>query len=202
MFNAFAFLSYAFVVSFTPGPNNIMAMVYGSKKGYRKTMPFCLGVATGFFIILILSIFFNRILLAAIPKAQTILSGIGTAFLLYLAYKVSGIHLFSEAKETSGHDRSIPLNYKTGTLLQFVNPKGILYGLTVVSSFIAPHFSHYTSQIALSALLALIAFASTSSWAVLGNAFNRLLSKYQKPFNICMSLLLVYSALTISGFLH
>lgn len=34
MFNLGAFLSYAFVVSFTPGPNNILSMLNGSKHGY------------------------------------------------------------------------------------------------------------------------------------------------------------------------
>lgn len=36
-------LLYAFVSSFTPGPNNIMAMLLANKYGFKKTFRFCLG---------------------------------------------------------------------------------------------------------------------------------------------------------------
>lgn len=39
-------LLYAFISSFTPGPNNIMAMYLAQKHGFRKTFKFCLGVGT------------------------------------------------------------------------------------------------------------------------------------------------------------
>lgn len=203
MFNFFAFISYACIVSFTPGPNNFMAMAYAGKNGYRKAFPFLLGVATGFFLILTLSVFFNRLLLQVLPKAQLILTSIGTAFMLYLAYKFSGIKMGKAGDPHSTEEKlSIPLNFETGVLLQFINPKGILYGISVISSFLAPYFPNPITQLAFSILLAGIALASTSSWALFGSIFNRFLSKYERPFNIAMSLLLVYGAITISGLLH
>lgn len=203
MFNSFAFISYACIVSFTPEPNNFMAMAHAGKKGYRKTFPFLLGVSTGFFLLLTLSVFFNRIFLQILPKSQLLLTAIGTAFMLYLAYKFSGIQIGKNRQpEKTDAKPAIPLNFKSGILLQFVNPKGILYGISVVSSFLAPYFPNPFTQLAFSVLLAGIALLSTSSWALFGSLYNRFLAKYERPFNYAMSLLLLYSALTISGILH
>ncbi len=203
MFNFFAFITYACIVSFTPGPNNIMVLAYSTKNGHKKTLPFRLGVSTGFFIILVLSIFFNQLLVQLLPKAQLVMRLVGTAFMLYLAFKFSGIQLPSTLKKQSTKaEKTIPLTYRTGILLQFVNPKGLLVGLTIISSFIAPYFQNYLVQIAFSILLSLIALAATSSWALFGTIFNRFLSQYERPFNLVMSLLLIYSALSISGILH
>lgn len=43
-----SFLLYVFVTSFTPGPNNIMAMLFATKYGFKKTLGFCLGVGARF----------------------------------------------------------------------------------------------------------------------------------------------------------
>ncbi len=41
------FLLYVFVTSFTPGPNNMMAMAYANKYGFRKSLRFIFGVTAG-----------------------------------------------------------------------------------------------------------------------------------------------------------
>lgn len=44
----FSFLVYILVSTFTPGPNNFMAMLFAHQYGFRRTIPFCLGVGAGF----------------------------------------------------------------------------------------------------------------------------------------------------------
>ena len=39
MFPWFSFLTYAVVTAVTPGPNNIMSMSNGSRKGFRGALP-------------------------------------------------------------------------------------------------------------------------------------------------------------------
>lgn len=63
-----SFLVYVFVMSFTPGPNNIMAMLFANQYGFKKTLRFCLGVGGGFFVIMILSSYFNLLLQNLTPK--------------------------------------------------------------------------------------------------------------------------------------
>ncbi len=202
MFNLSAFLTYAIVVTFTPGPNNITSLATAGQLGYRKTLNFMLGVATGFFIIMTLSSFFNLILINIIPKIKIVMTLIGTLYMLYLAYKISGIKLSQNPKKQK-HTFEEMANMKTGLLMQFVNPKVIIYGITITSTFITPYFDSTYALLGFSLFLSLLALASTSCWAMFGSTFNKLLAIYQKQFNIIMSMLLLYSAYSIlSGLFH
>jgi len=213
MFNLGAFLSYAFVVSFTPGPNNIMSMANASKYGYKKTLEFIAGVCIGFFTIMILSSYFNLMLFNLMPKVKIFMGMLGAGYMIYLAIKImkSKEEVVDEGdKDTanknnlhkSSKDRNDVGSFFTGMIMQFVNPKAILYGITVVSNFIIPYYKSNIALIIFSILLAFVAFMSTSCWALFGSLFNKFLSKYRKQFNIAMGLLLIYSALSISGITH
>ena len=211
MFNFSAFLSYVFAVSFTPGPNNIMCMANASKYGYKKTLKLILGVSTGFFIIMLLCSYFNLILFKLMPKIEMFMGILGAGYMIYLATKImrskekvdkqNDIEELSDEgmEQISIKDRNKLSSFFTGITMQFVNPKAILYGITVISNFIIPFYKSNISLILFSFFLALVAFMSTSSWALFGSLFNKFLSKYERPFNIVMGLLLFYSALSISG---
>ncbi|MBF4693374.1 LysE family translocator [Fusibacter ferrireducens] len=204
MFNLSAFLSYVIVVTFTPGPNNIMSMANASRVGYKKTLNFILGVTTGFFLIMLFSSYFNIALSAFLPKINSYMSVIGALYMLYLALQIMGFHIKKTSHENhKDHSDASKLNsYKSGMILQFINPKVILYGITLTSNFIIPYFSSSYQLVLFSLFLAFVAFLSNSSWALFGSLFNRFLSNYEKPFNIIMGLILIYSALTLSGLWH
>ena len=44
----FSFLLFVFISSFTPGPNNFLAMTYANQHGLKRSINFCFGVAFGF----------------------------------------------------------------------------------------------------------------------------------------------------------
>ena len=210
MFNLTAFLSYVFVVTFTPGPNNIMAMVNASKFGFRRTVKFLLGVFTGFFIILILSAYFNLVLFSLMPKIKVFMEILGAGYMLYLAVKIiksKEPEVNKDVEEDCDSnsfekisEKSDSLNsFYTGMTMQFVNPKAILYCITVISNFIIPYFNSNIILLYFSFFLAFIGLMSTASWALFGSLFNKFLSEYRRAFNIAMGLLLIYSALSISG---
>jgi len=202
MFNIVPFISYVFVVSFTPGPNNIMSMATASKFGYKKTLNFILGVSTGFSLLMIICSYFNLFLFNIIPKIKTFMGFLGAFYMIYLALKImkSNTQKKDDENESSQNSEISNLNlFITGTTMQFINPKAILYGITVVSNFIIPFYKTGFSLLLFSLFLGFIAFLSTSSWAIFGSLFSMFLSKYQKQFNILMGLLLIYSAISISG---
>ncbi len=185
-------LIYAFVSSFTPGPNNIMALVFANTYGFQRTIRFCLGVGTGFFILLLFSSFFNVLLHNFIPKIETFMTIVGSTYLLYLAFII--LKSTGSKEDSSGGKYN---SFIAGTLLQFINPKGVLYAITVIGTFILPYYSTYTSLFFYSILLAIIGFLGTVSWSIFGSLFKKLLTRYEMQFNIVMALLLVYSATTI-----
>ncbi|MEJ9233269.1 LysE family transporter [Peribacillus butanolivorans] len=187
-----SFLLYVFVTSFTPGPNNIMAMLFANKYGFKKTLGFCLGVGAGFFVIMILSSYFNLLLKNFIPKIEFIMTFLAAIYMLYLAIKI--ISSKNNDKDDDGDKNN---RFLSAMLLQFVNPKGILYGITAVSTFIIPYHTSNFSLLFFSFFLAFVGFLSTMSWSVFGSLFQRFLKKYRSQFNLIMALLLVYSAISI-----
>ena len=48
MIDPLPFVTYTFVMSITPGPNNVMLTASGANFGFRRTVPHILGVGVGF----------------------------------------------------------------------------------------------------------------------------------------------------------
>lgn len=184
-----SFFLYVFVTSFTPGPNNIMAMLFANRFGLRNTIQFCLGVGAGFFVIMILCGYFNLFLHQYIPKVELVMTIIGVMYMLFLAFKI-----MTSKSDDPNHNDGKHNGFLIGMLLQFINPKGILYGVTVISTFILPYHTSHASLIFFSILLAFVGFLSTFCWSVFGSIFQSFLVKYRNQFNVIMALLLVYSA--------
>jgi len=192
MINLIPFLSYVFVTTFTPGPNNIMSMTNANRDGFKKTINFNFGVFTGFLVIMLACSYFNLLLFNLIPRIKIFMGIIGSVYMLYLAYKIY------TSKHTEGENADKHMNsFPAGLMMQFVNPKVILYGITVISNFIIPYYNTHAALIFFSLLLAFIGFVSTTCWALSGALFQKLLSTYRRAFNIIMSLLLLYSAIAI-----
>lgn len=169
-----------------------MSLVFANTYGFKKTVRFCLGVGTGFFFLLLMSSFFNRMLHNFIPKIEFFMALIGAAYLLYLAF----IILKSSDNEENFNGGKYN-NFLAGVLLQFINPKGILYAITAIGTFVLPYQSTNASLFFYSVALAIIGFMGTFSWSIFGSIFKRLLAAYRMQFNVVMALLLVYSAATI-----
>lgn len=204
MFNTAAFLSYVFIVTFTPGPNNITSMASANKYGYKRTLEFIFGVTSGFFVLMLLCSYFNLMLFNIIPRIKTFMSFIGAAYMLYLAFKImsSKNDMKTSGENSPSADDTAQKKenlFLRGFLLQFVNPKAILYGITVVANFIMPFYQSAVALFLFSLFFGVVVFASNTSWALFGSLFNRFLSNYSRQFNIVMGILLIYSAASISG---
>ena len=182
-----------FVAAFTPGPNNVVASYSGFNFGITKTIPLILGVTLGFTSL----IFFLTIGLINVFKIFTILQNIlkylGTLFLLYLAYKIS----FS--KSSKEEEKKNPVTFFDTYFFQFLNPKGVLFGIIIVSTYLelGENYLSYAIQIVLLAFI----FSSTSItlWTFIGKFLRKFATndKFINYFNYAMSLLLLLSIVTI-----
>ncbi|MEC5303673.1 LysE family translocator [Bacillus thuringiensis] len=188
----FSFLLFVFISSFTPGPNNFLAMTYANQYGLKRSMKFCFGVAFGFFILTSLCSFFNVVLLNILPIIEFPLKILGVAYMLYLAIKI-----LTSKSSTNPVEKDNKNLFTVGISLQFVNPKGILFGLTVVSTFILPYYNSYSSFLLFSLFLGIVGLLSTFSWSLFGSIFQKILVKHNQLFNIIMAVLLVFSAVSI-----
>jgi threonine/homoserine/homoserine lactone efflux protein len=187
-----AFIPYVLLATFTPGPNNLMAMANATRHGFRRTLRFTSGVTLGFFVLLALCCAFSATLLGLVPTLHPVMAGLGAAYMLWLAWRT----LRSKPHE-EGVEDTRTYGFWSGAALQFVNPKAILYGVTTASTFVVPYFHGPVVLGFISLVLALVAFVATGSWALFGAAFQRFLAKRGRVVNIVMALLLVYCAVSL-----
>tara|TARA_A100001011_G_scaffold159550_1_gene167936 strand:- start:9991 stop:10581 length:591 start_codon:yes stop_codon:yes gene_type:complete len=181
-----------FVTAFTPGPNNIVASYSGFNFGVIKTIPHILGVTLGF-TALILSLIVGLInIFKLYPIIQEMLKYLGTLFLLYLALKIS----FSTSSNKS--DSENPVKFIETFLFQFLNPKGVIVGIIVVSTYIQidENYLNYSLQVLLLALI--FSLSSITTWTLIGKFLRKFATneKFIKYFNYVMSFLLLLSIIT------
>ena len=190
MFNWFSFLTYAVVTAITPGPNNIMSMTNGSRKGFRKALPFNLGIWVGFSIVMVLCTVFCSLLSSLIPKIKTPMLVVGADYMLYLAWETFRSGGIEEGSHRDG--------FLSGLLLQFINPKIYVYCIMSMEAYILPYFSgQVLPLLGFALLLAFIGFFFTLCWSAFGSVFHWLFSKHAKVVNTIMALLLVYCAVSL-----
>lgn len=188
------FLTYAAVTTFTPGPNNITSTAIGMRLGYRRTIPYILGIMAGFLVIMLAAGILTDIASRAYRGALPYLKWIGVIYMCWLA-----VSLFIPSAHGADAAQVRNASFRSGLFLQIVNPKVILYGITIYSSFHVLLADTPMKLIGSSVFLAILGGIATSLWAVFGNLMSGFLKgrAAMLVFNITMALLLLYSAVSI-----
>ena len=184
---------FGIVAAFTPGPNNFIAFYSGFNFGIKRTLPHIIGVTLGFpFLLLCLALGLINVF-KLYPIIQEILKYLGTLFLIYLAYKIS----FSGSVNQENKN-NIPVRFIETFIFQFLNPKGVIASIIVVSTYINPgeNFVNYTTQIIILALL--VSVTRITLWTFMGTFIRKFApnQKFINYFNYAMSLLLLLSIIT------
>ena len=180
------------VAAYTPGPNNVIASYSGFNFGIKKTLPHIFGVALGFtFLIFLLTIGLVNVF-KIFPIIQVSLKYLGSLFLVYLAYKIYFSKIDSENKNEN------PVKFIETFLFQFLNPKGVLIGIIIVSTYVehGENYLKYATQVILFAFL--VSLSSITFWTFVGKYLRKFATneKFIKYFNCVMSLLLILSIIT------
>jgi len=174
-------------LGFTPGPNNAVAAYSGFNFGIRKTLPLILGVGFGYTTLIIL---INFVLISTFknyPIIQEIIRVLGTIFLIYLAYKISFSKISSDGRTEN------PVKFLDKFIFQFINPKGVLAGVTLSSNFVEQGENYLNHSIWVIVVCSVTAFLSITSWTFLGKFLRKFATNnnFIKRFNYAMSLLLI-----------
>jgi threonine/homoserine/homoserine lactone efflux protein len=182
-----ALLAYAFVTSITPGPNNFMLLSSGVNFGFFRTVPHMLGIAIGFLVLLLAVGFGLGAMLTAFPALHTALKVAGSAYLLYLAWKIA----MSRSMSGKGEARAQPLRFIDAAAFQWVNPKAWVMAVTAMAVYTDPA-RPFLSVVLIAVAFALVNLPSVSTWAGFGTALRGFLSDPVRLrwFNIAMGLLL------------
>jgi len=191
MINIAAFLSYALIANFSPGPNAILAMSNASRYGFKKSIPFNIGVFFGAFLVLLLCSFFSFSLFNQFPRMHSVMIWIGSGYLIWLAWQMLKYEVVMEEMEVR---KNLFLH---GLFLQFLNPNTILYGITVFSTFIVPFYKSFSVLVLFCIFLACLAFLGTTCWSLFGYLFQPFIQRYGKVLNRILAALLLYCAISL-----
>ena len=194
--NLLAFGMYVVMTTFTPGPNNLMAMSNGLHTGFRRTIKFLIGVFAGFIVVMSICAFANFAFMKFVPTLHGWLSLFGAGYMIYLA-----IHIMRSQPHVEEENQGLN-TFKAGLSMQLINPKLILYGLTVFSNFIIPIYQSIPVLMLFVLFLAIVGLIATSSWAYFGVVFRTFFAKYERFINIAMGLLLIYTAVASLEIFH
>ena len=123
-------IGISFSLGFAPGPNNAVASYSAFNFGLRKTLPVIWGVGLGYTALVVLLIFVLMSVFEKYPFLIEVIRLLGSLFLIYLAYKIS----FSESKSKSKTEN--PVKFYETFFFQFINPKGVIAAITLISKFV------------------------------------------------------------------
>ena len=175
-------MTYCFVMSSTPGPNNVLLTASGANFGYRGTLPQILGINAGAFVQTYVTCLGLGALFVALPAAQTVLRVAGALYLVFLAWRLTG-------SSVGAAPAPRPVSFVHGALFQAVNPKSWLKAITLASMFMPADVSAPLGALIVALVGLLIGFPCISMWALFGVAIRRLLTdpRKQRAFNLLMA---------------
>jgi len=158
------------VGNFTPGPNNILASYSGFHFGIKKTIPLIMAVTFGWPALILTTNFVLIFIFRQYPIVQTILEVLGSVFLIYLAYKLS------QTKNIEEKELDKPIRFIPYFFFQFINPKGVVTAIIIVTKFIDSNENFIRDTIIVVSLCCLSAFLSISTWTMFGGYLKTVLT--------------------------
>ena len=183
----------AFVGSFTPGPNNIIATVTGANYGFRAAVPHIFGVPFGFASMLIAGAAGVAALFLTYPFIAALIKWAGIAYLLFIAWQLARPHVTGEE---SNRPAMKPLSFWQSAAFQYANPKAWMLAAATAGSFMADN-AKLASIVTIVIVFSIAAMGSVITWVLVGAALRNWLGvgSRMRIFNVAMGVLLAATAL-------
>lgn len=170
-------------LTFTPGPNGLLALTHGAIYGSKKTIATILGGSVGFATVIGLSMFGIGALLAASAELLIVMKFVGGAYLIWLGIQVWRSPSLGESKTTVSTNVSSFSLFRQGALAALTNPKGILFFVAFLPQFIDPAISLLTQFVVMASTFVIIEFIYEYAVASLANKIKPFLAKFGKKVN-------------------
>ena len=185
------FLIYCLINSFTPGPGNILALNTVTNYGIKKGKKLYFGIFTGYYAVQIICAFVVYGVSTLLPNVMTVMKYIGAAYILWLA-----IHIAISKPDIDNAQKSP--SFIKGFMLQFINVKIYLFGITALTGYIVEYKSDLASLLFFEILIATIGSIATIVWIGMGKLLQNFYQKHFRIINIILALTLlecIYSML-------
>jgi threonine/homoserine/homoserine lactone efflux protein len=190
MVSPLPFVTYTFVMSITPGPNNVMLTASGASFGFRRTLPHILGIGVGFVTQLLAACAGLSVLFARLPGLQSALGWAGAAYLLYLGWRMLG------AGDPKAKHRQRPVTFLEAAMFQFLNPKAWVMTVTAATLFLPSELTPALRGGYMAGIMEGIGLPCMMVWALFGSSLRGVLAlpRARSVFNVAMALALAVTA--------
>lgn len=185
------FFIYSVINAFTPGPGNILALNTVTNYGYKKGRPLYWGIFAGYYVVQVICAVFVFGVSTFLPDLLGIMKYIGAAYILWLA-----VHIALSKPTTDTVEKSA--SFLKGFLLQFVNVKIYLFGITALTGYITDYSASLWVLLLFEIIIATIGTTATLTWVGMGVLIQNAYQKYYRIINMILALTLlecVYSML-------
>lgn len=187
-------LPFAFVMSITPGPNNLMVAASGVNFGFKRTVPHMVGITIGFPIMLMCIGLGLGAIIGHSFILQMAIKYLGSAYLIFTAVQL--------ALSTSAKQVAAPLQPKTfleAAAFQWINPKAWMMGVSSMATYSAGGASQSLQTVLLSIVWGFMALVAVIIWTLFGAL---IAERLQNPralriFNWTMAAALIASLLPV-----
>lgn len=185
-----SFLIYIVINAFTPGPGNILALNTMVSHGWKKGKPLFFGIFFGYFFVQTFCAILIFSLDNLISPLTTILKYLGAVYILWLAYQIV------VSKPSNDQIKKQP-SFWTGFILQIVNVKILLLGITALTGYIVPYYSSLGTLLFFVTIISITGTVATLAWILFGKLFQNVYFKYFKVINIILGVVLVQCAIAL-----
>jgi threonine/homoserine/homoserine lactone efflux protein len=186
MVDPLPFATYSFVMSITPGPNNVMLTASGATFGFRRTIPHMFGICVGFGVELLAVCAGLGAIFTRWPELQTALRWIGALYLLYLGVRMLG------SGPTSTEVSTRPVKFLEAAVFQFLNPKAWIMTITAATLFLPHELGVLAAGAYMLAMMVVVNTPCIAVWALFGSSLRRFLERPASSmgFNAAMAVAL------------
>ncbi len=178
--------TFVAVGSGSPGPNNTLLLASGVTFGFRRTAPHVVGTSAGILLLVGIAAGGAGALITAVPAVKVVLKVLASVYLVYLAARLAGGVALDPT--TVQH----PFSVARATAFQFVNPKGWVFAVALVSGFAPANGAGIVLGIA---VVAVVVAATAALWALGGTTLSRALEgeRARRGVGIALGVLLLAS---------
>ncbi|MBL4693338.1 MAG: LysE family translocator [Magnetovibrio sp.] len=186
-------LSYtlaAFALVGSPGPATLSLAATGAAFGARRGLGYLLGIEAGMIVIMIITSTGVMGALMAVPRAAPLITSLGAAYILFLAYKIATSKSFKATKE--GHASP---SFLGGLFLSLVNPKAYASLAALFSGFVLIKGGGWDDALAKGIVLLVILTLVDLAWLCLGSVLVQRIksAKVARLVNVIFAVLLLVS---------
>ena len=161
------FLTAWFLVMFplvySPGPANTLFASNGAQFGFRRSIPFLMGIDIAFILQSLVAGYGISELLLRVPVLFTVMRYAGIAYIVWLGFT------FLRAAMSEGREQPHCLSFLDGLLVTAINPKAWVMQVMMFTQFLAYEDMVAAGVLKLTLLLAVLNLTGHVVWILFGS---------------------------------